>query len=236
LGDSSGSVERIQCCLTLTPASVKEAIDKRAELVITHHPLPFKALSKITSSSGPGKMLWDLACHGCAIYAPHTAWDSAPLGINALLADKIGLAEVRAIIPAEDPQLAGLGAGRIGVYDEPKFLDEILNALHDLPGLRPRAVLPNKEIKSVAICCGSGGSLLGKSIQEDCDLFLTGEATFHTCLEAEAANVSMLMLGHYASERFAMEHLASELNSQFATVEIWASEMETDPVENLHLT
>ena len=87
--------------------------------------------------------------------------------------------------------------------------------------------------RKVAIACGSGGSLLGDAIQQDCDLFLTGETDFHTCLMAEAAGVSLLMIGHFASERFAMEHLAEKLSSEFPSVEVWASQQERDPVQNL---
>ena len=74
---------------------------------------------------------------------------------------------------------------------------------------------------------------MSQAIEQGCELFLTGEATFHTCLQAEAEEVSLLMIGHYASERFAMEYLAAELANAFPQLQVWASEQEQDPVRNI---
>ncbi len=180
-------------------------------------------------------MLWQLANAGCSIYAPHTAWDSAEFGINALLAEKLNLQGVEPIINAATPEHPGLGAGRIGDLPDAMSAERLASLVSSLPGCRPRAVFPQKEVKRVAIACGSGGSLLSDGLASGCDLFLTGEATYHTCLEAEAAECAMLMIGHYASERFAMEQLAHELAAKFPAIECWASEQESDPVQAIDL-
>lgn len=246
LGDSARPVTRVQTCLTLTPQSVEEATTRQADLVIAHHPLPFKPLSKITTDSVPGRLLWQLASNSVAIYAPHTAWDSAPMGINALIAESLGLCDCQAIIPSEQPGLEGLGAGRIGAMRQSCSMNQLVEQLcKAIPYCRPRGVVRDKpdrpindsapnevdsEIRRVAIACGSGGSLLSAAIRQQCDVFVTGEATFHTCLEAEAAGTGLLMVGHFASERFAMERLAANLQRDFSTLEVWASEQERDPV------
>ena len=69
------------------------------------------------------------------------------------------------------------------------------------------------------------------AIQAGCDALITGEATFHTCLEAKANNIALLLLGHHTSERFAVEHLASVLEKQFEDLDVWASETEVDPLQ-----
>ena len=51
VGDESASVERVMTCLTITEASLDEAIAERADLIISHHPIPFKPLPRITSHS-----------------------------------------------------------------------------------------------------------------------------------------------------------------------------------------
>ncbi|MGC6443726.1 MAG: Nif3-like dinuclear metal center hexameric protein, partial [Rubripirellula sp.] len=63
-----------------------------------------------------------------------------------------------------------------------------------------------------------------------CDALITGEATFHVCLEAEAKGIGLILLGHYYSERFAMESMAEMLSEEFPDLRIWASEQETDPI------
>ena len=63
-----------------------------------------------------------------------------------------------------------------------------------------------------------------------CDLLITGETNFHTCLEAEATGVGLLLAGHYASERFGVERLADIVARQFPNLECWASVDERDPL------
>ena len=88
-------------------------------------------------------------------------------------------------------------------------------------------------VERVAIACGSGGSFLGKAKARGCDTLVTGEATFHTCLEAKAWGVSLVLLGHFASERFAVEALAELLGASFGSLEIWASARERDPLSSM---
>jgi putative NIF3 family GTP cyclohydrolase 1 type 2 len=85
-------------------------------------------------------------------------------------------------------------------------------------------------IKTAAVACGSGGSFLEHVIRHDIQLLVTGEATFHTCLEAQASGVALLLPGHFASERFAVEQLAEVIGKQFPKLAVWACERETDPL------
>lgn len=236
-------------CLTLTPESVAEAIEGEAQMVIVHHPLPFKPLLKITTESYTGALIWSLATSGISVYSPHTAWDSASNGINARLARLLTLEKCQPLVPADQTNWPGLGAGRMGELTCPKSLAEIIGMLRAaLPGCRPRGVEPVSStinqsapvtqsssggISRVAICCGSGGSLLSHAVAAKCDLFLTGEATFHNCLEAQAAGICLLLIGHFASERFAMDQLAKELSTDYTTLIVWASQSERDPVKKL---
>ncbi len=98
LGDLQRDVQRVMTCLTLTEESVEEAVAQQAELVIAHHPLPFRPVKRITTADTTGKLLWTLATAGISIYCPHTAWDSAAHGINAQLANKLGLSSVMPLL------------------------------------------------------------------------------------------------------------------------------------------
>lgn len=233
MGDRTQTVERVMTCLTITPQSAAEAIREGANLVITHHPLPFRSLKKLTTDTTAGKMLWDLAGAGVAIYSPHTAFDSAAAGINQQLATAIGLAEVQPLAPIEG-DVDGLGAGRIGKLPECTLaeLAKRLGDFLDLPNLRAVGAGENRVTK-VAIACGSGGSFLNAAAAKGCDGFITGEMQFHDCLAAEARDVSVLLTGHYASERFACENLATTLAEKFADLKVWPSHDEADPVSIL---
>jgi dinuclear metal center YbgI/SA1388 family protein len=140
LGDRTASVARIMTCLTITPPSAAEAIERKADLIITHHPIFFKPLRRLTADTPEGRMLLALARAGIAVHSPHTAFDNATDGINDLLAGKLGLVEVaplrrgqglrqiKLVVFVPDSDLARVsdalfaaGAGRIGEYRECSF-------------------------------------------------------------------------------------------------------------------
>ncbi|MEZ6090345.1 MAG: Nif3-like dinuclear metal center hexameric protein [Pirellulaceae bacterium] len=89
------------------------------------------------------------------------------------------------------------------------------------------------SVSKIALACGSGGSFLDAARRKGCDCMLTGEATFHACLEAQATGIGLILVGHYASERFAMQWLADHLSSEMSELVVWASCDEEDPIERL---
>ena len=90
--------------------------------------------------------------------------------------------------------------------------------------------LRSRPTRTVAVACGAAGEFLEAARDEGCDCMLVGETRFHTCLEAEAAGIGLLLPGHFASERFAVECLADVLAERFPELEIWASRRERDPL------
>ena len=238
VGDRATPINRVMTCLTITPNVVEEAVGKNVELVIAHHPLPFKALQKITSDTVPGKMLLRLINAKVAIYSAHTAFDSAVDGINQMWANSLELNSVSALIeqdPNDDKNLDG--AGRVGKLPSPMPLDELIQKLaKDVGAISPRRVGPSDQsVTKIAFACGSGGTFLSAAKRRGCDALITGEATFHTCLEAESQGVGLGLLGHYWSERFAIERLADQLSALMPDLTIWASYSEHDPIEPVHL-
>ena len=101
LGRNRAEIRRVVVALELTPEVVEEAIETRAELIVTHHPFIFKPMSSLTDSSPDGRMMLDLAAAGIALYAAHTNLDSAPAAIGEKLACDLGLMDVRALLSHE---------------------------------------------------------------------------------------------------------------------------------------
>jgi dinuclear metal center YbgI/SA1388 family protein len=235
LGDRSAKVERVMTCLTVTPETAQEAIDERANLIVTHHPFPFHAMRRVTSDDAAGRTLLSLAAARIAVYSPHTAFDSAQQGINQRLAEGLGLRDIEPLVP--DAMEPVLGTGRMGKLPQALPLAEVARRLAAFLHLDSVQVVgdQNRSIRCVAIGCGSAGELLEAAQRAGCDCFVTGEARFHTCLEAQSSGVSMLLAGHYASERFAVEALAEILAQQFAGIKVWASKREADPIRSINV-
>jgi dinuclear metal center YbgI/SA1388 family protein len=231
VGDRAGPAERVMTCLTVTPESAAEAIARNVDLIVSHHPIPFRPLKRLTTDTTATRILWDLIRAGVSIYSPHTGFDSASEGINQTLSQRLGLQGVQPLVPVEDdPQ--GLGAGRIGKLASSRSLADFVTTVKEAFSIAGIHVVGRMtdSVESIAVACGSGGSFLEKARRAHCDTFVTGEATFHSCLEAKANNISLVLLGHYASERFAVEELANRLADKFDTIEVWASDEESDPL------
>src|SRR5947209_16923763 len=95
LGDDSAEVRRVMTCLTVTPESAAEAVESGAQFVVTHHPILFRAVKRLTTATPEGRMLLPLLRAGVALYSPHTALDNTAGGINDVLARRLGLVEVQ---------------------------------------------------------------------------------------------------------------------------------------------
>ena len=140
LGDTATPVERVMTCLTVTAESAAEAVDERAHLIVSHHPILFRPTKKMTAATSEGRMLLSLVQAGIAVYSAHTAFDNCAGGINELLAKKLGLGDVgplravdadrqcKIVVFVPDKDLAKVseamfaaGAGHIGEYRECSF-------------------------------------------------------------------------------------------------------------------
>lgn len=235
MGDRQDSVAKVMTCLTVTNAVVEEAIAEAADMVVTHHPIPFKGVKRISTDSPTGSLLWSLASNGIAVYSPHTAFDSARGGINQQLADGLELSKVKPLVPlaeADNESLAGLGTGRRGDC-QPLTLATLATSVANFLHVDGVHIVGDRqmEITRIAIGCGSAGEFIRPAARSGCQVLLTGEARFHTCLEAEQLGIAMILPGHYASERFALESLAAKLTEEFLGVTVWASRQESDPLK-----
>ncbi len=230
VGNRNGDITGAMTCLTLTNKTLHEAIQKNVELVICHHPIPFKPLNKITDDTTTGKLLLNAIQAGIAIYSPHTAWDNARTGINQQLANLLELEAVKPLqaFASEISSDESLGVGRYGKLASPMSINNVFHCIRmGIPELKERHTHDvNHSVSKIGIVCGSGGSMLSLVARRGCDAMLTGEATYHQCLEAESLGIAMLMLGHHASESFAMETLASQLQAIVPELHIVASQVE----------
>lgn len=137
LGDRAAPADRIMTCLTVTPESAAEALERGANLIVTHHPVLFRATKRLTTATTEGRMLLALLRAGVAVYSPHTALDNTRGGINDALAARLGLIEVAPLRRGEGPRqckvvvfvpdtdlervsqaMFDAGAGHIGNYRE----------------------------------------------------------------------------------------------------------------------
>jgi len=220
VGDLSVTVLNVLTCLTLTPTVCREAVDGKVDLIVSHHPFPFRPFKRITSETVEGRLLLELIRNGIAVYSPHTAHDSAPDGVNQQLADLFGLVAIEPLNPN--------GSGRIGNLPQPSKLADLLTRIEDRLGRCSFVGEPNRMIRRIAIGCGAADGFVTAASDAGADLLLVGEARFHACLQADSLGLAMILSGHFASERFAVETLAEKIAAKFPELRCTPSRTERD--------
>ena len=155
-GDPDAEVSRVMTCLTVTHRSALEAVHERAELILSHHPVLFRAVKRVVASHHENGMLWTLARAGVSVLSPHTAFDNTVGGINDGLARRLGLVDVGPLrltpaagsvkvvvfTPESDHDAVlsaafAAGAGRIGAYEECSFATPGIGTFFGTEGARP---------------------------------------------------------------------------------------------------
>ena len=222
IGDLSATVTAVLTCLTLTATVCREAIENEADLIVAHHPFPFRPIKRITSETVEGRLLLELIRNGIAVYSPHTAHDSATDGVNRQLADFFGLIDMEPLNPN--------GSGRIGNLPQLSKIVDLLPLIESRLGRCSFVGQLDRVIHRIAIGCGAADDFVTAASDRGADLLLIGEARFHTCLQADSLGLALILPGHFASERFAVETLAEKIAAQFPDLPCSASRTEQDIV------
>lgn len=213
VGDPTQPVTRIWTALDPMPEIIAKAAAARCDLLLTHHPLFFHPLKNLDLSQTLMRGVATAIKANLAIVAAHTNLDSAQNGVNTILADKIGLLGTEALIPAaamfgstDEP----VGLGRVGHLAETMTLEALaakINHIFNGGTIRVAGKL-DLPVERVAVCGGSGGSLLPSFRQSGAQAFVSGDFSYHQALEAEEGGYGLIDLGHFRSEHIVVEPLA----------------------------
>ena len=222
---------RILTCIDLTAEVVTEATVKKCNMIVSYHPLMFRPIQSLSLSNQP--ILLRCADAGISIFSPHTALDNASKGMNDFMCDIFNASESVRTGVRTDP-ISGVQVGRISVLSSPMTLQAAIHTLKSSLGLRTiryacpaGSTLTTVQIKSIAVCVGSGSSVL---IGAPADLYLTGEMTHHDILAGIASGKSVILLDHSSSERPFLPVLASRLRDLEDVDEVFVSEADCEPI------
>ena len=200
-GSASAPVSKVLCALDLTEAVVHEAVDRGAEMILTHHPILFRGRKNLRADDAEGRMLRALVRADIAHYAMHTNYDNASPGVNDALAAALGLKNVTAV---DRCMLQGLTECK--TFGE--FADHVENALGGPVRRYGRADSP---VRLISVLGGAGGSYLEAALEASSSVFVTGEISYHAALGAVDDGMCVLEAGHAATERPGILALATAL-------------------------
>ena len=226
LVDCGREVSRVLVTLDITPEVVEEAAAGGCELIVSHHPVIFSPLKKLTPRDVP----FQLVQKGISAICMHTNLDAAEGGVNDVLADLFsirqrtvfadGCGRVGDVEPITVPELAALAQCKLAV---------LCNAPDTGAAVQVKFADTGQPVRRLAVISGAGGSLFAEAIAEGADCLLTGEANHHHALDAKRLGLSLIAAGHYATEFPVTAAVAAALRAALPEVEVLVSTENRDP-------
>ncbi len=227
IGDTEREVTSALLALDCTMDVVNEAIERGCGMIVTHHPLIFKGLNKIGVESQQEKMINKIIKNDIVVYSVHTNIDKVPEGVSGIMADKLNLGE-REVLAKSDQEGSGLGI--VGNLREEMTSDDFISLVKksfSLSVLKSSAPL-QKCIKRVALCGGSGGSLISGAVKSGADVYISGDISYHNFFCEEGFMI--IDIGHYESEIGVIDLLISIILKKFPTFAVLRSERSKNPI------
>lgn len=219
VGNREKEVKKVLLALDVTEPVLKEAAEKGADLVVSHHPVIFGALKEFH----PKNIAFLAAEKGIAIISAHTCLDIAEGGVNDCLAAALGLQNVTKIDDGEGLLRIGELKKELSCEDFVKYVAEKIN----VGGIKYTPT--DKMIKKVAVCGGSGGDLYPFAMAFGADAFVTANIKHNIFIDIRRDKFCVLDAGHFCTENTVIKPLAEKIENAFPDSEIIVSEVSEDP-------
>ena len=204
IGDMDASVIRVLVTLDCTKSAAEKAKEIGANLIVTHHPVIFEPLKQVLSNS----VVHFCIKNGINVISAHTNVDMGKDGINDKLCEILTLTDV-------EPLNADGFTIRKGVLATPVSPEEFAKRCETLFKMPIRFTNGGRDIKTVAVCSGSGGSMLSAVIDAKCDAFVTSDVKHSQFISAFDNNLAIFDCGHFNTEDIIVEPLKNTLSAAF---------------------
>ena len=222
VGRRKKEVHRIYVAVDATDEVIEAAIDAQADMLVTHHPMIFSGMKRITEDDFIGRRVLRLIQNDMAYYAMHTNYDV--MGMAELSGEVLGLKNAEVLDVTCQSPLDGSpqGIGRVADLEDPICLQEcceLVKAKYELEAVKVFGD-PSAEIGRVAISPGAGKSMVSAALAAHADVLITGDIDHHTGIDAVAQGLMIIDGGHYGIEKIFVPDVAAFLREQCHTVDV----------------
>ena len=225
--DASGAL----LCLDVTEDVLDEAVQKRCNLVVAHHPLLFRPPKHIVGEDYVQRCIIKAIKNDLAVYAAHTNLDNAAGGVSWRMAQKLGLVGCRPLRPLDHAATDAVGAGIVGQLADPMAREDfiaLVKQTFDADSVRYNS-WTGQWVQRIALCGGAGAFLIDDAIRAEADVFITGEIGYHRFFGFEN-DIQLMEIGHFESERYTPELLRDIIARQAPSLPIYDTAVETNPI------
>jgi dinuclear metal center YbgI/SA1388 family protein len=212
--ENRGEIVKVAAAVDFSRRIVEQTVASGANLLLVHHGMFWGGLRPITDQ------LYDriapLVRHDVAVYSSHLPLDAHPeLGNNVLLARELGLEPTRGFARYQTVDIGVQGEANISTH----VLVERAQAVSQRHSgdVIATSLLDRRMTRRWAICTGAGAdsSTIREALEADIDTLIVGEGPHHTAVEAADVGLTIIYVGHYATETFGVQAIAAQLSDRF---------------------
>lgn len=217
-GRRDKQVSRVTVALDADDRAIEQAVANGSELLVTHHPLIFSPMKRITDETLVGRRLVKLLSHDMCLISMHTNFDIAPGCMGDLAAQRLGLTGYTPLEVTGEGDNGPYGIGVVGSPAEGSVTVEELcfqvKEAFDLEGVQLYAPEDMGPVTCVAMCPGSGKDEISYALAAGAQVLITGDITYHYATDAVAEGLAIIDAGHYGLEQVFIPFMASYLKEQ----------------------
>ncbi|WP_250277663.1 Nif3-like dinuclear metal center hexameric protein [[Clostridium] colinum] len=214
VGDENKTINKILVALDVDDKIIDEAIEKKCDMIITHHPFIFKGIKSIKASDITGKRIIKLIKNNICVFSAHTNLDIAINGTNDTLAKLLNLEKIVNLFEKDN---SVVGLGRVGELPETMPFIDLIERVKKALNLNNLVVSGSLDtpVKKVAICTGAGGEVdfMFQAISKGCNVYITGDIKYHNSQVANDLGLCLIDATHYASEAIIIPVICDYINS-----------------------
>jgi dinuclear metal center YbgI/SA1388 family protein len=218
VGSRENDVTNILVALDCTMKVIREAIDKKCSLILTHHPILFRKPSTITTDSLSGTKLIELIKNNIDVYSSHTNLDKANGGINDIVVEMLGYShsEIMDLHKSSGDGQQNCGVGRLISLEQEITLTELCDKVKEAfkVSVLRYSGSDNKIIRKIAVVNGSGSDYFDRAKALKADCIITGDTTYHYVSDFEEEDIAIIDPGHFATEWPAMKVFGRKLEEK----------------------
>ena len=228
VGRADDEVHSVLLAVDVTEEVIAEAVSEGCDMIITHHPIIFHALKRFNSASQTERCVEEAIRRGIVLYAAHTNLDSTPQGMSWRVGEMIGLEQMQVL---QGSSTEGAGFGVVGelpsAVPSEVFMREVMKRF-GVKALRHSDIVKEK-VQRVAICTGSGGSLIDQARESGADIYLTADLRYNDFMRHENA-IILADMGHFESEYCAIQILFDILSKKIPIFAVRKSVRSRNPI------
>lgn len=230
VGDPQAEVESALLCVDITEPVLEEAVDRGIGLIVSHHPVVFHPLRRLTGSTYIERVVARAVREGVALYACHTNLDSVPGGMSYRLAGMLGVEELRLLSRSriDDPRI---GFGVVGELAREMPAADFLAVMKERLNLKVirHSELCRETVRRVALCTGAGASLIPAAKEVGADLYVAADFKYNDFLDADGRLI-VADVGHFESEYCAIALLYDIITKKMPTFALRKSVKSQNPI------